>query len=107
VQALKKIAGVVLASAVIATFTIGCETGRSNKMHAEADHINDITTTGHPDPALAANGEGLPPVPDSPTAAGADGKQPWNDGDARPSPGVEGGHAAAPNHNHAEAFKRQ
>jgi hypothetical protein len=106
-QAFRRISGLVLATAVVATLVTGCETGRDNKRHAEFNHVNDVTTTGHPQPALAANAEGEPPVPDSPTAAGVDGKQPYNDGDARSTTGVEGGHAAAPNHNHAEAFQRQ
>lgn len=106
-RAFRKFSGLVLATAVVATLVTGCETGRGNKRHVEADHINDVTTTGKNDPALAANGEGEPPVPDSPTAAGVDGKQPYNDGDARSTSGVEGGHAAAPNHHHAEAFQRQ
>jgi hypothetical protein len=106
-QAFRKISGLVLATAVIATLVTGCETGRGNKRHAHADHMSDVSTTGHPDPALAANPEGQPPVPGSPTAAGTDGKQPYNDADARPSPGEEGGHAAPPNQNHQDAFQRQ
>jgi len=89
VRAFGKISGLVLAAAVIATLTTGCETGRVNKRHAAADHMSDVSTTGKPDAALASNGEGLPPVPGSPTAAGPDGKQPFNDSGARPSPGVE------------------
>jgi hypothetical protein len=107
VQAFRKISGLMLATAVIATFAIGCETGRVNKYHSPADHISDITTTGNPDSSLAASTEGLPPVPGSPTAAGPEGKQPFNDTNARPGPGVEEGIAAAPNQNHQEAFQRQ
>jgi hypothetical protein len=107
VQALGKISGLFLAAVVIATLTTGCETGRVNKRHSVADHMSDVSTTGQQDSSLASNGEGLPPVPGSPTAAGIDGKQPYNDSNARPSPGVEGGHAAAPNQNHKEAFQRQ
>jgi hypothetical protein len=107
VQAFRKISGLMLAAAVIATLTTGCETGRENKNHAYVDHVMDVTTASEPDQELAANAEGLPPVPGSPTAAGIDGKQPPNDNEARPSPGVEDGHAAAPNQNHAEAFQRQ
>jgi hypothetical protein len=107
VQAFGKISGLVLATAVIATLATGCETGRGNKRHFYADHISDVTTTGKQDPNLASNGEGLPLVPGSPTAAGIDGKQPYNDGHARPSPGVEEGQAAAPNRNHKDAFRRQ
>lgn len=106
-QAFRRISGLVLATAVIATLVTGCETGRGNKRHAGFDHVSDVTTTGKNDPAFAADAEGEPPVPDSPTAAGADGKQPYNDADARSTTGVEGGHAAAPNQNHAEAFQRQ
>ena len=106
-QAFGKISGLVLAAAVIATLATGCETGRQNKRHSPLIHLSDVSTTGHPDPNLASNGNGLPPVPGSPTAAGINGKQPWNDGEGRPSPGVEGGRAAAPNQNHQEAFQRQ
>ena len=106
-QAFRKIAGLALATASIAIFASGCETGRDNKRHFDADRISDLTTTSHPDTALAANAEGLPPVPGSPTAAGPDGRQPYNDGDARVSPGADEGIAAAPNQNHAEAFQRQ
>jgi hypothetical protein len=107
VQAFRKVSGLVLATAVIATLVTGCETGRGNKRHAGFDHMSDVTTTSHPDSTLAANAEGLPPVPGSPTAAGNDGKEPFNDADARPNPGVEDGFAAAPNRNHATAFQRQ
>ena len=106
-QALKKVSGLVLAAAVVATLTTGCETGRVNKRHAAGDHISDVSTTGKIEPALASNAEGLPPVPGSPTAAGTNGKQPYNDSQARPSPGVEHGLPAAPNQNHKEAFERQ
>jgi hypothetical protein len=107
VQALGKISGLVLAAAVVATLVTGCETGRVNKRHAAVVHISDVSTTGHPTPTLASSAEGIPPVPGSPTAAGPDGKQPFNDSEARPSPGEEGGMAAAPNQNHHDAFQRQ
>ena len=106
-QALRKISGLVLATAVIATLVTGCETGRGNKRHFHADHMSDVSTTDKQDAAMTANGEGQPPVPGSPTAAGTDGKQPYNDADARSSPGEEGGNAAAPNQNHQDAFQRQ
>lgn len=106
-QLLRRLSGLALAALVVATLTTGCETGRTNKRHAEVDHINDVTTTGHPDPTLAANPEGEPPVPDSPTAAGDNGKQPYNDAHGRPTTGVEKGRAAAPNWNHKDDFKRQ
>jgi hypothetical protein len=107
VQAFKKISGLVLTTAVVATLATGCETGRENKNHSAVDQVTDVTTTNHPEDVIAANPEGVPPVPGSPTAAGDDGKQPYQDGQARPSPGVEDGYAAAPNHHHAEAFERQ
>lgn len=107
VQGFQKIAGLALAAAVVATLVTGCETGRTNKRHGHSVHVSDVTTTGHPNPALAANAEGQPPVPDSPTAAGADGKQPFEDNQARPSPGVKSGRAASPNRTHADAFKGQ
>ncbi len=106
-QVFRKIAGLALAAAVVATLTTGCETGRGNKRHFYADHMSDVTTTGKQDTAFVANPEGLPPVPGSPTAAGTDGKQPYNDAEARSGPGVEGGIAAAPNEHHEDAFQRQ
>lgn len=106
-QVFTKIAGLALAGAIIATLATGCETGRYNKRHRAVDHISDVSTTSNHDPALTANGEGQPPVPGSPTAAGVDGKQPYNDSDARSGLGAEDGIAAAPNQNHVEAFQRQ
>lgn len=106
-QAFSKISGLALAAVVVATLVTGCETGRYNKRHSDAEHISDVTTTGHPNPALAANPEGQPPVPDSPTAAGVDGKQPFNDNEARSTNGVETGRAASPSHNHPDPFKGQ
>lgn len=106
-QAFGKISTLVVAAAFIATLTTGCETGRVNKRHSPIVHISDVSTTGHPDSALPSNGNGLAPVPGSPTAAGVNGKQPFNDNEARESPGVEGGIAAAPNQNHKTAFERQ
>lgn len=106
-QAYRKIAGLALATTVFTMLATGCETGRYNKKHAAADHISDVTTTGHPDPSLAADASGQPPVPGSPTAAGIDGRQPYNDDEARAGLSAEEGKAAAPNRNHAEAFQRQ
>lgn len=97
----------VVCAAFVATLVTGCETGRYNKRHSPIDHINDVSTTGHPEESTPANAKGLPPVPGSPTAAGVNGKQPFNDDEARESPGVEKGIAAAPNQNHKEAFERQ
>ncbi|HTW45514.1 MAG TPA: hypothetical protein VMD58_08210 [Acidobacteriaceae bacterium] len=106
-QAFRKISVLVLSAAVVATLATGCETGRVNKRHSPLIHVDDVSTTSHPSTTLISNGEGQPPVPGSPTAAGPNGKQPWNDSEARESLGVEGGIAAAPNQNHAEAFQRQ
>jgi hypothetical protein len=107
VKAFRKISGLVLASAVVATLATGCETGRGNKRHFHADRMSDVSTTGKQDANLPANAEGLPPVPGSPTAAGPNGRQPYNDAEARPSPGAEDGIPAAPSENHQDAFERQ
>jgi len=107
VQAFGKISSLVVCAAFVATLVTGCETGRVNKRHSPLIHANDVSTTGHPSAVLPSNGEGQPPVPGSPTAAGLNGKQPWNDNQARESLGVEKGIAAAPNQNHKEAFQRQ
>ena len=106
-QAFTKFSGLALAAAVTATLVTGCETGRYNKQHPHFNHVSDVTTTGHPNPALAADAEGQPPVPDSPTAAGTNGKQPFNDNEARATTGVEDGRAASPSHNHPDPFKGQ
>jgi hypothetical protein len=107
VQAFSKVSGLAVAAVVAATLITGCETGRYNKRHPHFNRASDVTTTGHPNPALAANPEGQPPVPDSPTAAGVDGKQPFNDNEARSTPGVEDGRASSPSHNHPDPFKGQ
>jgi|SRR5271170_2198543 len=104
---LAKAFGLALAVAAAGVFATGCETGRTNKLHSEALRINDVTTTGKQDPNYAANGDGIPPVPGSPTAAGADGKQPYNSADARPSPGSELGDAAPPGEQKKDPFIRQ
>ena len=104
---LARVAGWVLVSAVAGWTATGCETGRTNKLHSQALHLSDETTTGKPDPAYAANGEGIPPVPGSPTAAGADGKQPFNSAEARPSPGAEHGSATPPSRQNKDRFIRQ
>jgi hypothetical protein len=75
----------------------GCETGRTNKDHAPWQAVSDESTTGKPEMATAAPAAGQPPVPGSPTAAGADGLQPLNDSEARQSPGAEEGRASPPN----------
>ncbi|HZD50742.1 MAG TPA: hypothetical protein VE178_18500 [Silvibacterium sp.] len=96
--------GVVAAASL---FAAGCETGRTTKLHSEASLTSDVTTTGKQDPNYMANGEGLPPVPGSPTGAGADGKQPYDSSYARPSPGAEHGMAAPPAEQDKDAFVRQ
>lgn len=106
-QVFSRISGLALAAVVVATLVTGCETGRYNKQHPHFNHASDVTTTGHPNPALAANPEGQPPVPDSPTAAGENGKQPFNDNEARSANGVETGRASSPSHNHPDPFNGQ
>ncbi len=69
--------------------------------------ISDETTTGKQDPSYVADGSGIPPVPGSPTAAGVDGKQPYNSGWARSSPGAEHGTAAPPAEQKKDRFIRQ
>jgi hypothetical protein len=85
----------------------GCETGRTNKDHAIWQAISDETTTGKPEMAKATPAIGQPPVPGSPTAAGADGSQPMNDSEARQSVGAEEGTATPPNRHVKDAFERQ
>ncbi len=64
----------------VALLTSGCETGRTNKAHAEWQHLSDDTTTGKPESKQALGpGDHHPPVPGSPTAAGPDGNQPPDD----------------------------
>jgi hypothetical protein len=67
----------------------------------------DVTTIPHPDPQFASVGTGNPPVPGSPTAAGPDGLQPSDDGDARKSPGADEGRATAPREQPQDSFIRQ
>ncbi len=102
-----KVSGWVLVTAAAGFVATGCETGRVNKAHSPAMHLSDMTTTGKPDPAYVANGEGIPPVPGSPTAAGSDGKQPFASSSARPSPGAEHGVAAPPAQQDKDRFVRQ
>jgi hypothetical protein len=85
----------------------GCETGRVNKLHSACDYASDIATVPHQDPQYASVAEGIPPVPGSPVAAGADGLQPSNDGDARKSPGAEKGTPTAPREQPRDSFIRQ
>jgi len=99
--------GFALAGAVAGLLVSGCETGRTYKMHSETAHVSDITTTGKPDPRYVGNPEGQPPVPGSPTAAGADGKQPFDSTYARSSAGAEHGSAAPPAEQVKDTFERQ
>ena len=102
-----RVSGWVLVAAAAVWFMTGCETGRTHKAHSPLLHVSDVTTTGKPNPALEANGEGIPPVPGSPTAAGADGRQPFDARWARPGPGAERGSAAPPAQQNRDRFVRQ
>ena len=85
----------------------GCETTRTNKVHASWQMLSDESTTGKPDLSKAAPATGLPPVPGSPTAAGSDGLQPMNDNEARRSPGAEEGRPTPPWVAKKDPFERQ
>ncbi len=105
-----KFTPVVLSSALVACACLciaGCETTRTNKLHASFEVVSDVTTTPHPDAKYASVSTGIPPVPGSPTAAGPDGLQPINDGGARKSPGSEKGHPMAPREQPGDRFIRQ
>lgn len=104
---LTKVSGLVMVATAAGLFATGCETGRTSKAHAAYDMISDETTTGKQDPSYVANAEGIPPVPGSPTAAGADGMQPYNSGWARSSPGAEHGSATPPAAQKKDRFIRQ
>ena len=100
----------ILAAALLAltTFALaGCETGRYNKLHSSFEHVSDITTTAHPQAKFASISTGIPPVPGSPTAAGPDGTQPYNDNQARLDPGSEKGIPAYPREQPKDRFIRQ
>ena len=93
----------LLASALLS----GCETGRTNKAHAAWQHLSDDTTTSKPESTQALGpGDHQPPVPGSPTAAGADGNQPPDDMQARGRYGNEHGQAAAPHAQPADSPER-
>lgn len=96
-----------LTAAVICLIATGCETTRVNKLHASFEYASDIATTPHPDPKFASIATGIPPVPGSPTGAGADGTQPVNDSQARISPGSERGWPTAPREQAPARFIRQ
>lgn len=85
----------------------GCETGRTNKAHAPAEALSDVTTTGKPQTGFAAPTTGQVPVPGSPTGAGVNGQQPPNDSEARKSPGAEDVMAAAPRRQPKDSFRHQ
>jgi hypothetical protein len=104
---LAKVSGLALAVAAMGLFGSGCETGRTTKQHSPLTSISDETTTGKQDPNYVASGEGIPPVPGSPTAAGPDGKQPYDSAYARSSPGSELGAAAPPGEQKKDRFIRQ
>ena len=97
----------VLSAALICLALTGCETTRSNKLHARFESVSDITTTPHPNAKYASVATGIPPVPGSPTAAGPDGLQPFNDYEARKSPGSEKGIPMAPRAQPKDKFIRQ
>ena len=100
----------ILAAALLALTTLalaGCETGRGNKMHSQFESVSDIATTPHRDPKFASISTGIPPVPGSPTAAGPDGMQPFNDGQARVDPGAEKGIPTYPREQPKDRFIRQ
>jgi hypothetical protein len=94
-------------TAVTFLFVTGCETGRTNKIHAKWQAVSDETTTGKPQMASTAPATGQPPVPGSPTGAGPDGLQPVNDSQARPSPGAEEGKPIPFNRQKKDPFERQ
>lgn len=102
-----KVSGLVLVATAAGLFATGCETGRTSKQHSAFDMISDDTTTGKQDPSYVANAEGIPPVPGSPTGAGADGQQPYNSGWARSGPGSEHGMATPPGEQKKDRFIRQ
>jgi hypothetical protein len=101
-----KVSAVALAVSGALLFTSGCETGRTNKQHAHYA-ISDESTTGKQDAALEGTRGGQPPVPGSPTAAGADGKQPYDDSAARAGEGAEEGMSPPPAAQKKDAFQRQ
>jgi hypothetical protein len=66
-----------------------------------------VSTTDKPEMANAAQATGQPPVPGSPTAAGADGLQPLNDSEAHNSIGSEEGRPMDFDRQKKDAFERQ
>lgn len=102
-----RVSVLVLAATLSGLFVTGCETGRTNKLHSPLLSVSDETTTGKQDPDLVGNPEGRPPVPGSPTAAGPDGKQPYDSAYARSGPGAEHGTATPPAEQEKDRFVRQ
>ncbi len=105
-----KAANPILAAAVFGITALalaGCETTRGNKLHAPFESVSDVTTFPHPDPKYASIATGIPPVPGSPTAADANGMQPFNDGQARVDPGSEKGIPTWPREQPVDRFIRQ
>lgn len=85
----------------------GCETGRGNKLHASFESVSDLTTTPHPHEEYASVVATQPPVPDSPTAAGPDGRQPLQDNQARVNPSAEKGTPTFPRAQPQDNFLHQ
>ena len=85
----------------------GCETGRVNKVHAPFESASDVTTVPHPQQQYASVVTEFPPVPGSPTAAGTDGRQPFNDNEANVDPASEKGIPMAPRAQPKDRFLRQ
>lgn len=106
-RVLGRVSVLVLAATVSGALVTGCETGRTNKLHSPLLSVSDETTTGKPDPDFVGNTEGQPPVPGSPTAAGPDGKQPYDSAYARSGPGAEHGAATPPAEQEKDRFVRQ
>jgi hypothetical protein len=105
-SSLSKISGVILAATALVLMA-GCETGRTHKQHHPLSAISDETTTGKQDAAFPSDPAGQPPVPGSPTAAGPDGKQPYDDMQARAGQGAEEGMAPPPAKPIKDSFERQ
>jgi hypothetical protein len=102
-----RISGLVLAAGAAFMLMTGCETGRTSKLHMQVTSVSDETTTGKWDTAFVGNPDGQPPVPGSPTAAGPNGKQPYNDMQARAGLGAEEGIAPPPARQSRDPFERQ
>lgn len=102
-----RISGLVLAAGAALLLMTGCETGRTSKLHRDITAVSDETTSGKQDTAFVGDPEGQPPVPGSPTAAGPNGKQPYDDLQARAGLGAEEGIAPPPARQSKDSFQRQ